>query len=77
VVTYGYEGRTLTTRDEQQLGILERKILRKIFGPIQDKDGSWRIRMNHELNELIGNADIVKFIKKQEDSLVRTCDADG
>ena len=48
-----------------------------IFGPVQDKDGSWRIRMNHELYELIGNADIVRFMIKQEDSLVRTCDADG
>jgi hypothetical protein len=43
----------------------ERKILRKIFGPIQDKDGSWRIRMNHELKELIGNADIVRFIESR------------
>ena len=33
--------------------------------------------MNHELNEFVENADIVRFIKKQEDSLVRTCDADG
>jgi hypothetical protein len=27
------------------------------------EDRSWRIRMNIELNELIGNADIVRFIK--------------
>jgi hypothetical protein len=39
------------------------RILRKIFGPVQNEDGSWRIRMNHELNELIENADIVRFIK--------------
>jgi hypothetical protein len=32
----------------------------------KDRDGSWRIRMNHELSELIGNADIVKFIKSRE-----------
>jgi len=32
--------------------------------------------MNHELNELIGNAHS-KIHKKQEDSLVRTCDVDG
>ena len=56
---------TLTTRDEQHLRIFERKILRKIFGPVQDKDGSWRIRMNHELNELIGNTDIVRFTKSR------------
>ena len=65
-MTYGSEAWTLTTRDEQHLRIFERKILRKIFGPVQEKDGSWRIRMNHELNELIGNADIVvRFIKSR------------
>jgi len=45
--------------------IFERKILRKLFGPLQDGNGIWRIRKNHELNELIGNADIVGFKKKQ------------
>ena len=65
VLTYGCEAWTLTTRDEQHLRIFERKMLRRIFGPIQDKDGSWRSRMNHELNELIGNADIVRFIKSR------------
>ena len=45
--------------------IFERKILRKIFGPLQDGNGIWRIRKNHELNELIGNADIVGFIKSR------------
>ena len=35
-----------------------------IFGPVQDENGIWRISKNHELNELIGTADIVRFIKK-------------
>jgi hypothetical protein len=39
--------------------------LRKIFGPVQNEDGSWGIRMNYELNELIENADIVRFIKSR------------
>jgi len=65
VVTYGCEAWTLTNRDEQHLRISERRILRKIFGPVQSEDGSWRIIMNYELNELIGNADIVKFIKSR------------
>ena len=56
-VTYGCEAWTLTGRNEQQLGIFERKILREIFGPVQDETGIWRIRKNHELKELIGNAD--------------------
>jgi hypothetical protein len=65
VVTYGCKAWTLTTRDEQYLRILEHRILRKIFGPVQNEDGSWKIRMNHELNELTENADIVKFIKSR------------
>jgi hypothetical protein len=31
----------------------------------RDRDGSWRIRMNHELSDLIGNADIVRYIKSR------------
>jgi len=49
-VTYGCEAWTLTNRNEQQLRIFERKILRKIFGPVQDENRLWRIRKNHELN---------------------------
>jgi hypothetical protein len=65
VVTYGCEAWTLTSRNEQQLRIFERKKIRKIFGPVQDKNGIWRIRKNYELNELTGNADIVRFIKNR------------
>jgi hypothetical protein len=32
---------------------------------VQNEDGSWRIRINYELNELIGNADMVRFIKSR------------
>jgi hypothetical protein len=67
VVTYGCEAWTLTNRDKQYLRIFECRILRKILGPVQNEDGSWRIRMNYkyELNELIENADIVRFIKSR------------
>jgi len=27
------------------------------LAPVQNEDGSWRIRMNYELNELIENTD--------------------
>jgi hypothetical protein len=65
VVTYKCEAWTLTNRDEQHLRIFESRILSKIFGPVQNEDGSWRIRMNYELNEPIENADIVRFIKSR------------
>jgi len=32
---------------------------------MQNEDGSWRIGMNYELNELTGNADIVRFIESR------------
>ena len=64
-MTYGCEAWKLTDRDEQHLRIFERRILRKIFGPVQNEDGSWRIGVNYELNELIENADIVRFIKSR------------
>jgi len=45
--------------------------LRKVFGPVQNEDGSWRIRMNYELNELIRNADMVRFIKSRRIAWLR------
>jgi hypothetical protein len=48
-VTYGSETWVLTASDENQLNIFERKILRKIYGPTQNPDGSWRIKTNEEL----------------------------
>jgi hypothetical protein len=32
---------------------------------VQNEEGSWRISINYELNELIGNADIVRFMKSK------------
>jgi hypothetical protein len=42
VVTYASETWTLTTKDENNLRIFERQILRKIFGPV-NIDSVWRI----------------------------------
>ena len=64
VVTYGCEAWTLTNRDEQHLRISERRISRNIFGPVENEDGSWRIRMNYELNELIKKRRYSEIYKK-------------
>jgi len=40
----------LTASDENQLYTFERKILRKICGPTQNPDGTWRIKTNDELS---------------------------
>jgi hypothetical protein len=64
VVTYGSETWTLKARDENTLRCFERKILQRIFGPVQDSSG-WRIRYNQELDGLIEGQDLVRFIKAQ------------
>ena len=32
--------------------VFGRKVLRKIFGPTKERDGTWRIKTNDELDEL-------------------------
>jgi hypothetical protein len=36
-----------------------------IFGPSKDHDGSWRIKTNDELDNLMKGRNIVNFIKAQ------------
>jgi len=64
VVTYSSECWALTAKDENNLPIFERQILRKIFGPV-NIDNIWRIRRNMEIDNLIEGADVVKLIKAQ------------
>ena len=62
VLTYASETWTLTKRDQSSLNIFERKILRRIYGPI--KDGNiWRRRYNSELYALYQDVDVVRSIK--------------
>jgi hypothetical protein len=44
------------------LGIFEKKIVRRIYGTINEVE-SWRIRTNKEIKDILEEADIVKFIK--------------
>jgi len=53
IVTYGCEAWTLTNREEQYLRIFEPRILRKMFGQVQNEDGFWGIGMNYKLNDLM------------------------
>ena len=52
VLLYAAESWVLTITDIQNLGVFERKVLRKIYGPIC-VEGQFRHRMNHELYELL------------------------
>ena len=52
-------------RYSSKLLVFERKILRSIFGPTKDGDGTWRIKINDELNKLIKNKAVINYIKSQ------------
>jgi hypothetical protein len=45
--------------------IFERKVLGRIFGPTKERDGTWRIKTNDELDELIRHKNIINHIKGQ------------
>lgn len=62
VVTYGCQTWTMTKDAEETLLRFERRILRRIFGPVQE-EGMWRIRYNFELRQLYKEANIVEFAK--------------
>jgi hypothetical protein len=51
VLIYGAETWVLSKADELRLGVFERKILRRIYGPICE-GATWRSRYNVELHRL-------------------------
>jgi hypothetical protein len=63
IVMYGSESWVMTVREEEWLLRWERKILRKILGTTNDKDG-WRVKTNLEIQGLFNQPDIVVTIKK-------------
>ncbi|XP_055371836.1 uncharacterized protein LOC129605867 [Condylostylus longicornis] len=65
VLTYGCECWTLKTSDSNLLSVFERKMLRKIYGPVRNEDGTYRIRNNNELEELIKHQTVIRYIKAQ------------
>jgi hypothetical protein len=57
-----YGDKIVIKANERALGLFERKILRSIFGAVQDK-GQWRRRYNSELYKLYDEPDLVKYIQ--------------
>jgi hypothetical protein len=52
-------------REEHRLRVSENKVLRKIFGPKREEDGSWRKLHNDELHSLYSSSNIVRVIKSR------------
>jgi len=64
VVLYGCETWSLTLKEERRLRVLEKRMLRRIFGPKRDEvKGGWRKLYNEELNDLFCSPNIVRVIK--------------
>jgi hypothetical protein len=63
VALYGCETWSLTLREEHRLRISENRVLRRIFGPKREEDGSWRELHNDELHSLYSSPNIVRVIK--------------
>jgi hypothetical protein len=51
--------------EEHRLRISENRVLRKIFGPKREEDGSWRKLHNDELHKLYSSPNIVRVIKSR------------
>jgi hypothetical protein len=65
VVLYGCETWSLTLAEEQRLKIFENRVLRRIFGPKREEDGSWRKLHNDELHSLYSSPNILRVIKSR------------
>jgi hypothetical protein len=65
VVVYGCETWSLTLREEHRLRAFEGRVLREIFGPKREEDGSWRKLHNDELHSLYSSPNIVMVIKSR------------
>jgi hypothetical protein len=62
-LTYASETLTLTKRDRKHLNIFERKVYRRILGPIcgNDKE-NWRILTNKEIYAIVKKPTITETI---------------
>jgi hypothetical protein len=50
---------------EHRLRVSENRVLRKIFGPKREEDGSWRKLHNDELHSLCSSPNFVRVIKSR------------
>jgi len=60
---YGAETCVLSKADGLRLGVSERKILRRIYGPVCE-GAIWRSRYNEELYRLYDETDLVTTVRK-------------
>jgi hypothetical protein len=52
-----------TLREGRRLRVFENRVLRRIFGPKREEDGSWRKLHNDELHSMCSSPNVVRVIK--------------
>jgi hypothetical protein len=52
-------------REEHRLRVFENRVMRRIFGPKREEDGSWRKLYNDELHNLYSSPNIFRVIKSR------------
>jgi len=63
-LTYTSETWTLAKRDRKKLNIFERKVYRRILGPVYDNEkGNWRILTNKEIYASVKKPTITETIR--------------
>ena len=66
----------MAVTEQNRLFVFERRVLRKIYGPTLDNDGTWRIKTNEELEILIKKKKF-KVYKITEIAMGSTCSQNG
>jgi hypothetical protein len=63
-LTYALEIWILTRRDRKQLNIFERKVYRRILGPVYDKEKeNWSIITNKEIYASVKKPNVIETIR--------------
>jgi hypothetical protein len=63
-LTYASETWTLTKRERKQLNVFERKVYRRILGPVHDSEKeNWRILTNKEIYASVRKPTIIETIR--------------
>jgi hypothetical protein len=66
VILYGCETWSLILREEHRLRTLEKKVLRRIFGPKRyEVTGDWRRLYSEELHNLYSSPSIIRMMKSR------------
>jgi hypothetical protein len=68
---------SLTSADEKNFRIFERKVLKKILGPRRTEEGDYRILMNDEIRDLTEGEDIVGFYINRKTAVIWTHTNEG